>query len=153
VRVTEAEGPIDGQVDAVIGGFRNFELTQMRIEGSEGTAFYPEEYGVPAYEELILVTNSNLVDDPRLPRFLAAVEEATIYLTNHPDDAWRLFINAYPSLDDELNRTAWTDTLPRFAKRPAVFDAGRYERFARFLEESGLIDEALPSESYGVTLR
>ncbi len=142
-----------GQVDAVIGAFRNFEMTQIRLEGGEGRAFYPEEHGVPAYEELILVTNTALKDDPRLPRLLEAVEEATIFLTNHPDEAWRMFIKAYPDLDDELNRTAWADTLPRFAKRPAAFDAGRYERFARFLEESGLIEEALPAARYGLALR
>jgi putative hydroxymethylpyrimidine transport system substrate-binding protein len=144
---------IGGQVDATIGGFRNFELTQMRIEGHEGRAFYPEEHGVPAYDELILVTNTALLEDPRLPKLLAALEEATIFLTNHPEEAWTLFLKAYPDLDDELNRTAWADTLPRFAKRPAAFDAGRYTRFAAFLQESGLIKEALPAERYGVALR
>jgi putative hydroxymethylpyrimidine transport system substrate-binding protein len=144
---------ISGQVDAVIGAFRNFEQTQLRIEGHEGVAYFPEEHGVPAYEELIIVTNTALLDDPRMPAFLEAIEEATIFLTNHPDEAWEIFIKAYPDLDDELNRTAWKDTLPRFAKRPAAFDAGRYERFAVFLQESGLIDEALPASSYGVALR
>ena len=33
---------ISGQVDATIGGFRNFELTQMQLEGHPGTAFFPE---------------------------------------------------------------------------------------------------------------
>jgi putative hydroxymethylpyrimidine transport system substrate-binding protein len=144
---------LGGQVDAVIGAFRNFELTQMRLAGGEGRAFFPEEHGVPAYEELVLVTRSALVDDPRLPRFLAAVEEATIFLTNHPDEAWALFLKRHPDLDDALNRTAWSDTLPRFAKRPAAFDAGRYERFAAFLKEAGLIPEALPADRYGVALR
>lgn len=31
---------IAGQVDATIGGYRNFELTQMRLEGSEGRCFF-----------------------------------------------------------------------------------------------------------------
>jgi putative hydroxymethylpyrimidine transport system substrate-binding protein len=137
----------------VIGAFRNFELTQMRLAGGEGLAFFPEEHGVPPYEELVLVTNAALLGDPRLPRFLEAVEEATIFLTNHPDEAWRLFLKANPGLDDELNRKAWSDTLPRFAKRPAAYDAGRYERFAAFLAEAGLIDEALPAARYGVALR
>ena len=44
-----------GQVDAVIGAFRNFELNQMAIEKRPGRAFLVEEYGVPAYDELILV--------------------------------------------------------------------------------------------------
>ena len=31
-----------GQVDAVIGAFRNFELNQMDIDGRPGRAFYPK---------------------------------------------------------------------------------------------------------------
>ena len=131
-----------GRVDATIGGFRNFELTQMSLEGHQGRAFYPEEHGVPAYDELIFVTRSELVGDDRLPRFLGAVEKGALYLVNHPDEAWGLFTSAYPDLDDALNRQAWTDTLPRFAKRPAALDHGRYERFARFLAASGLIEAA-----------
>jgi putative hydroxymethylpyrimidine transport system substrate-binding protein len=142
-----------GQVDAVVGGYRNFELNQMKIEGHEGVAFYPEENGMPAYDELIYVTRKDLVGDKRLPEFLAAVEEATIYLTNHPDDAWAMFIKAYPDLDDELNRRAWADTLPRFAKRPAALDAGRYARFSQFMKDAGLTKTVKPVEDYAVELR
>ena len=46
---------MSGQVDAVIGAFRNFELNQMNIEGVEGKCFYIEEEGVPPYDELIFV--------------------------------------------------------------------------------------------------
>ena len=133
---------IGGKVDATIGGFRNFELTQMRLEGHEGKAFYPEEHGVPVYDELIFVTRPDLVADDRLSRFLQVVEKGAIHLTNHPQEGWELFIRAYPDLDNELNKQAWADTLPRFAKRPAALDRARYERFGRFLAQSGLIETA-----------
>jgi len=141
---------LSGQVDAVIGAYRNFELTQIEIEGKEGKAFFPEENGVPVFDELIYVVNGDKVDDPRYAKFLAAVEAATIYLTNHPDAAWAAFIEAYPHLNDELNRRAWVDTLPRFAKRPAAIDPGRYDRFGAFLKAEGLIDEVPPFDSYNV---
>jgi len=144
---------MSGQVDAVIGGYRNFELTQIEIEGKEGKAFYPEENGVPVFDELIYVVNKDKVDDPRYKKFLAAVEAATIYLTNHPEAAWSAFIEAYPHLNDELNKRAWFDTLPRFAKRPAALDAGRYQRFAEFLAEADLIGEVVPVETYAVEIR
>ena len=50
---------LTGQVDAVIGAFRNFELNQIHLEKQEGVAFFPEQYGVPVYDELILVANRN----------------------------------------------------------------------------------------------
>jgi putative hydroxymethylpyrimidine transport system substrate-binding protein len=144
---------LSGSVDATIGAFRNFELTQMRLEGHAGRAFFPEENGVPAYDELILVTSRDKIDDPRLPRFLAAVEDAAIFATNHPDEAKALLLKAYPDLDDALNAQAFADTLPRFAKRPAALDAGRYERFAAFMVRQGLLDEAPALATYAVELK
>ncbi|MDQ0321071.1 putative hydroxymethylpyrimidine transport system substrate-binding protein [Pararhizobium capsulatum DSM 1112] len=141
---------IAGNVDATLGGFRNFELTQMRIEGHQGRAFFPEEHGVPAYDELVFVTRKDLADDARLPRFLHAVEDAAIFMTNHPDEAWALFVKAYPDLDNALNRQAFFDTLPRFAKRPAALDVGRYARFGGFLQEMGLIEKAPAVEEIAV---
>ncbi|TWH23662.1 ABC transporter substrate-binding protein [Aminobacter sp. J15] len=144
---------IGGKVEATIGGYRNFELTQMRLEGHEGKAFFPEDHGVPVYDELIFVTRPDLVSDDRLTRFLNVVEQGAIYLTNHPQESWELFIRAYPDLDDELNRQAWSDTLPRFAKRPAALDSGRYERFGKFLAENGLIKAAPALDDIAVELR
>jgi putative hydroxymethylpyrimidine transport system substrate-binding protein len=139
-----------GKVDAVIGAFRNFELNQMDIEGQPGIAFYPEENGVPPYDELVLVAQKGRENEPAFARFVAVLEEATLWLTNHPQEAWALFAKAHPDLDNELNKRAWRDTLPRLAKRPAALDRGRYERFAAFMRDAGLIKEIPPLESYAV---
>lgn len=144
---------IGKQVDATIGGFRNFELTQLRLAGHEGRSFFPEEHGVPVYDELIFVTRPELVGDDRLKRFLEAVEQGAIHLTNHPEESWKLFIRAYPDLNDELNRQAWTDTWPRFARRPFALDRARYERFGAFMAESGLIEKAPAVEDIAVELQ
>ena len=141
---------MSGQVDAAIDGYRNVELIQLGLQGMPGIAFYPEENGVPAYDELIYVTSTDLRDDPRLGRFLAAVEEATIFITNHPDEALRMFLKAHNDLDDELNRRSFFATLPRFAKRPAAFDPTRYARFAAFMKDAGLLDAVPPVSSYTV---
>lgn len=143
---------IAGQVDAVIGAFRNFELNQMDIAGHPGRAFYPEEEGVPAYDELIYVAHRDRLDDPRFARFLLAVEKATHWLVNHPQEAWDVFRGTSPELDDELNARAWRDTLPRFALRPAALDDGRYARFAAFLEKQGLVSAPPPVATYAVDL-
>ncbi|WP_306043828.1 ABC transporter substrate-binding protein [Mameliella sp. MMSF_3455] len=135
---------MSGQVDAVIGAFRNFELNQMEIEGVAGRCFYPEEEGVPAYDELIYVANPNRMDPDMIDRFLAATEEAVQYIVNHPQESWEIFAASSAELDDELNAKAWQDTLPRFALRPAALDTGRYARFERFLKSVDLIEEIRP---------
>jgi putative hydroxymethylpyrimidine transport system substrate-binding protein len=143
---------LSGQVDAVIGAFRNFELNQLALEGHPGRAFYPEEEGVPTYDELIFIAHTSALDDPRLPRFIDAIEAATLHIVNHPDESLGLFVAGHPELDDELNRRAWTDTLPRFALRPGALDSARYARFAEFLEAQGLIGPPPPVASYALEL-
>ena len=144
---------ISGQVDAVIGAYRNFELNQMDIVGRPGRAFFVEEHGVPPFDQLIYVARNDRVDDPRLGKLLDATERAVQFMVNHPDDAWSLFVRNYPELDDELNRRAWRDTLPRFALRPAALDVRRYERMAAFMKDAGLIASTPPVASYAATVR
>jgi putative hydroxymethylpyrimidine transport system substrate-binding protein len=141
-----------GQVDAIIGAYRNFELNQLEIEGYRGRAFFVEEHGVPSYDELILVANPERMDREVLRRFTDALEDGVRYLVNHPDESWALFIRGRGELDDELNRRAWRDTLPRFALRPAALDRARYARFADFMFEQGLIPAALAVEDYATVL-
>jgi putative hydroxymethylpyrimidine transport system substrate-binding protein len=131
---------MSGQVDAVIGAYRNFELNQMEIEGVPGRCFYLEEEGLPAYDELIYVANPETMDRDMIARFLAATEKAVQYIVNHPQESWEIFAETSAELRDELNEKAWADTIPRFALRPAALDEGRYRRFERFLHEAGLIE-------------
>lgn len=144
---------ISGKVDAVIGAYRNFELNQLDLEKRPGRAFYVEEEGVPAYDELIVVANKADLGKPTLKKFITAMERGTQYLINHPKESWKLFVKGRKELDNELNRRAWRDTIPRFALRPAALDRGRYERFARFLMAQKLIKRIPPLEEYAVELR
>ena len=129
-----------GEVDAVIGAYRNFELNQMDIEGVPGRCFYIEEEGVPTYDELIYVANPARMDKDKIQRFLTATEKATQYIVNNPEASWEIFSGTAPELQDELNDRAWDDTIPRFALRPSALDSGRYVRFEEFLIESGLVE-------------
>jgi len=137
---------MSGQVDAVLGAYRNFELNQMDIEGVPGRCFYLEEEGLPAYDELIYVANPETMDEDKIARFMAATEKATQYIVNHPEKSWEIFSGTSPELQDELNARAWVDTLPRFALRPSAVDEGRYVRFEEFLFEAGLIPSVNPVE-------
>ena len=119
-------------------------LNQMDIEGVPGRCFYVEEEGLPPYDELIYVANKDTMDIDMIQRFLAATEKATQYIINHPVDSWEIFASTAPELNDELNKRAWVDTLPRFALRPTAMDVGRYARFEAFLHDAGLIPAINP---------
>ncbi len=138
--------------DAVIGAFRNFELNQMDIEGRPGRAFYVEEYGIPSYDELILVARRDDIKSLKFRKFVDALEEGVRFLVNHPKRSWELFIRGRKDLDNQLNRLAWRDTLPRFALRSGALDRARYQRFAKFLRKQGLIKKVPQLDFYAVEL-
>lgn len=142
-----------GKADAVVGAFRNFELNQMDIEKRPGRPFFVEELGVPAYDELILVAHKNRVGDENMRKFVNAVEAGSQFLVNHPEESWKLFVSKErKDLDDELNRLAWRDTLPRFALRPGALDENRYRQFAKFLKEQKVIEKSVKLSEYAVEL-
>jgi putative hydroxymethylpyrimidine transport system substrate-binding protein len=135
------------QVDAVIGAFRNFELNQLSIEGSAGRCFYPENEGIPPYDELIYVANPKTMNKDKIRRFIAATEAATQFILNYPKEAWDIFSKSSKELSNELNRRAWLDTYPRFASRPAAVDQGRYVDFEEFLFKMGMVKSQTPVNS------
>lgn len=132
---------MSGQVDAVIGAYRNFELNELSLEKRTGRAFFVEDNGVPKYDELILVQQSSSAfaksDKPK--RLLDALREATAWLKAHPDEAWQIFAKSGKELDNELNKLAWRDTLPLLADDPAQYDATRSATFRAFLKARGLV--------------
>ncbi|CAN7148706.1 MULTISPECIES: ABC transporter substrate-binding protein [Brucella] len=141
------------QVDAVMGAYRNVELNQMAVEGVVGKCFFVEEEGVPVYDELVYVANSNKLDaneKERISRFLAATEKAAQYIVNHPEQSYDLFASYSSELKDELNQRAWKDTVARFSRSPASLDYGRWSRYETYLKDNGLVPSNLPVERFAI---
>ncbi len=135
-------------VDAVMGGDRNYELIDLRQKGLAPLAFYPEQHGVPSYDELILVAGTAHAHDARIGRFLAALREGVACLRKDPDFVWRAFVREHPDLDTPLNKAAWQATLPALADDPAQLDVVRYEAFQRFLVARGALAHPVPVAAY-----
>tara|TARA_A200000113_G_scaffold78152_1_gene69038 strand:+ start:340 stop:1278 length:939 start_codon:yes stop_codon:yes gene_type:complete len=136
------------KVDAVIGAFRNFELNQMDIVNKPGRAFYPEEHGVPTYEELIYIANQKNKNNPLFDKFFNAIQKATLTIINDPVSTWKDFSSFRKGLDDELNKRAYKDTISRFALRPQAHDLKTYKNFGKFLKNKGIIKQDINVESF-----
>ena len=130
------------RVDATISAYRNKEIFEVRAHGKDAVSFFPEEHGVPSYDELIYVTPKAMIHDARLPRFVAALQEATAWLLDHPEEGWAGFAADYPAQDSPLVHAEWNATLTRFAKSPGLLDRGRYARFGAFMQKQGLLGAA-----------
>ena len=136
------------KVDAVIGAFRNFELNQMDIVNHPGWAFYPEEHGVPTYEELIYIANQKNKNNPLFDKFFSAIQKATLTIINDPVSTWKDFSSFRKGLDDELNKRAYKDTISRFSLRPQAHDIKTYENFSNFLKRKGIIKKITKVETF-----
>ncbi len=140
------------QVDAVTV-YRNFESFELREAGARINGLDYETNGVPSFDELIYVVNRNAVTDPRLPRFLRAVAEGTAYLRAHTAECWAQFAATHPDLDNSLNHDSWFATVPYFAANPAALDTARYQRFADFLKQAGVIHDVPALIGYTISLK
>ncbi len=139
---------ISKKVDAVIGAFRNFELNQMDIVGHPGIAFYPEEHGVPTYEELIYIANKKNKHNPLFDKFFSAIQKATLTIINNPVSTWKDFSSYRKGLGDELNKRAYKDTISRFSLRPQAHDIKTYKNFSNFLKRKGIIKNLIKVETF-----
>lgn len=152
VRYSLSQALLSHKVDAVTGMNRNFEVPQLEAQNKKVHAFFPEEHGIPNYSELIFISNTANIHDKRLPKFLAAVKKAVLYLDEHPKEGWQLFAKQYPESNNKLNRDAWFATLPYFAEEPSQFDHDEWKTFAEFMEKNQLIKKAQPVSTYAVVV-
>ncbi len=121
---------LSGRVDAIAGGFQNIEGIEARAHGLATTVFPVDQYGVPRYDELVIVANRpRMKKDPvyrkTVRKFVAALTASTAWARAHPQDAVAI-MRAHSSRDylgqidksvpatlrllrtSALNRQAWT---------------------------------------------
>ena len=133
-----------GQVDAVIGGYRNIEALELKLQGKDPQVMNVEDFGVPAYDELVIVANRDEIHAAKIKKFLVALQEGVTYLRAHPQETWQAFAAAHPELNTELNQQAWQQTAPLFAGNPAALDKARYEAYEQFLYNNKLVKKITP---------
>ena len=140
------------RIDAV-GVDRNFEHFEMIQHGRTPIDFDYTANGVPQAEQLIMEVNAGTVGDPRFKRFLDAVKEGALYIKAHPEDAWKLFLKAYPDLDNTLNHDAWNYTVSHFSSDPAALDTAKYQAYEDFLLRAKVIPKPIPLDQIAYVVK
>ncbi len=100
-----------GQVDAVIGGYRNIEALELKLQGKDPQVMNVEDFGVPAYDELVIVANRDEIHAAKIkvPRRAAGGSDLSASASaGNPAG----FAAAHPELNTELNQQAWQQTAP-----------------------------------------
>ena len=144
---------LSGQIDAVIGPFRNYEINLLKLKGVEADFFALEKHGIPDYYELVIITNDTyLKKHPETSKkLIMAIQEAIKFTKKNPDTALQLFFKANPNANKELEKLAFKDTVDLFATTQ-IQSADKWEAFANFALEKKLISKAVKVEDLFVNL-
>jgi putative hydroxymethylpyrimidine transport system substrate-binding protein len=142
---------LSGRADAMLGGFLNVEGVDLRLRGKGPTVIPVDRLGIPTYDELVLVANSDRLDDEAqdVRLFIAALERGTKAAVADPAAATKAVLDAGKGLSPKITAAEVQKTLPlllpKSSKQPyGYMDPQQWQRFAQFFADHGLI-EALPS--------
>lgn len=105
------------KIDAAVDMMRNVQPLILQHYHLSPQMFYPEDFGIPSYSELIYIAHSG-TKKAEITAFLKALKESTAALKKDPEGAWKSVIHQYPQLDTTTNRSTWDETVPLFTDDP-----------------------------------
>jgi putative hydroxymethylpyrimidine transport system substrate-binding protein len=136
---------VSGKVDAILGGFWNYEAIDLAQRKKHPKVIRLQTVGVPNYDELVFVANADALDreGPLIRSFLSALRRGAIALRNRPAAGVAALDKANPDLDAKLQAASVKVTLPYFlppnGKPYGWQDPGQWKRFAAWMTDQGLI--------------
>ncbi|HEY7076371.1 MAG TPA: ABC transporter substrate-binding protein [Solirubrobacteraceae bacterium] len=137
---------LGGKVDAILGGFWNYEAVDLRRRGRKPTVLRMEKLGVPTYDELIFVVRKQTLDTAgasRLRRFLQATFAGARRLRASPAAGVDALLKASPGLDRGLQTAAVKATTPVFfppkGKPFGWQDPAAWARYELWMRANGLL--------------
>jgi putative hydroxymethylpyrimidine transport system substrate-binding protein len=144
VKFNQVPALLGHKVDAVAGVFQNIEGVLFAMRGVHPVVFPYDRYGVPAYDELVVVANTDRLHDDAgyramVSRFVAGLAAGTDWAKAHPSAA--IAVMRRHSADDYRNVLSRSvpATLRLLGTGPPPQAA--WARFGDWMYRSGLLDE------------
>src|SRR5579862_5462821 len=141
------------RVDAVLGVYRNVEGIQLQLRGLQPTIIPVDRAGVPSYDELVIVANSDRLrsdatyrDDVR--RFVTAFLAGTSAARSHPAQALSIMARVTASPMTFLSR-ALPATLELLSGPHGVgcLSSESWQHFGDWMRARGLLKAAIRATS------
>ncbi len=78
-----------GSVDVTYGSMINHEVPQLEKEGFEVNYFFPTDYGMPEYYEMVFITGEKQIEEEseKLAKFLRASAKGFDFVKENPEEA------------------------------------------------------------------
>jgi putative hydroxymethylpyrimidine transport system substrate-binding protein len=144
---------VSGKVDAILGGFWNYEAIDLQQRGKHPRVIRMEQAGVPDYDELVFVANADGLDrtGPLIRSFLNALRRGELALERRPAAGVAALVKANRDLDPKLQAASVKVTLPYFApprgKPYGWQDPQKWARFGAWMQDNGLIKSGIANAS------
>jgi putative hydroxymethylpyrimidine transport system substrate-binding protein len=141
---------LSGRADAMLGGFKNVEGVDLRLSGKKPRVVPVDKLGIPTYDELVFVANSDTLDEHRdaIRLFLAALERGTRAANANPKAATQTLLAANPDLDPKQTSAEVNATLPlllpKKGEQYGYMNPGQWSDFAGFLKDERVIGTVPP---------
>lgn len=136
---------VSGKVDAILGGFWNYEAIDLQQRKKHPKVLRLEKVGVPPYDELVFAANADNLGQtaPLIRRFMNALREGALALKRNPAAGVNELVSANKDLDPKLQSASVRATLPYFlppAGKPYGWqDPAAWKRFSAWMLSRGLI--------------
>ncbi len=144
-----------GKVDATIGCLVNHEVPALEEEGFEVNYFFPTEYGVPNYSELVFVSGNNNINEnsEKIEKFLRASQKGFEDMKNDPQGTLTTLLENqneenFP-LSEGVEQRSIDVLLPLMENENAKFltqNKELWQNDINWLKEQGLINKEITVE-------
>jgi putative hydroxymethylpyrimidine transport system substrate-binding protein len=114
---------LSGRIDAALGAYWNYEAIQLQQAGKHPNVIHVENAGVPAYNELVLVTTENDIaaKNNELRRFVQALGRGYAAVRANPAAGVDALVHANPALSPKLQLASVKATLSSyFPQNPSL---------------------------------
>ncbi|WP_051234074.1 ABC transporter substrate-binding protein [Halomonas halocynthiae] len=140
------------RIDAIIGAMQHQTVAVLASEGLATRAYSMTDLGIPLHDGLIVIANRDRQDEQQnaIRHFVKALEEATAWILDHPEESWELLTSAEPKIDSRYNQQAWPEVRARLSLSPGALSQGRYADFEQYLLDSGIINKATAPEHLAI---
>ena len=142
------------KVSAIIGAYFTHESISLQNEGYPVDVFRMEDWGVPDYYELVLVTSAKyLSENPEIvEKFVRAVSRGYVEAIADPQAGVDILKKYSPEIDEnierpgaELLRDLWQDDQGKFGKQTEA----KWRKFTEWMQDKELLDKSLdPADAF-----
>jgi putative hydroxymethylpyrimidine transport system substrate-binding protein len=147
---------LSGKVDATLGAFWNVEGVELGQRGVRAWIKAVDELGVPDYDELVLVANSDKLDEQRddLRLFVSAVARGAAEARKDPREATRVIRDANRDLREQSTAPSVRLTIrtlfPPSGRPWGFLDPVAWRNYGGWMVDNGLLDD-LPDIDEAIT--